>query len=879
MNKVVGMRAALRTYSRDQLPLLVDSISKHGRKLKVLLAFCLSIWLLGASLQLGAWKLHRTYYGPFYLASDGRQLFSVEIEEPVPFWLSIRLDLASGFGLRLESGGHEIAGPLMPSIYQGFSYWTGKRKRELTFALPDGAMHEEQLTLKADFIVRLHSTLYDFARWSAVWIFLICAVPSVYGANLRFSTGLRFVKRLGLPRVARDYGSRIVARSMLVVSGATVVGCAVYIASIIYGLFAGDALPTTALFRLVPGDILEQIESALPMGVLLFAAVGTLLAWAASWRAVPVELIRNTERRLIDMWSVCGLPVILSFFLFSMSSGGWSGHARPIDVNYMSLGGLIPHSDARAYFSDIFHQAVTGRWDVLGSRRPLAAAFREITVVAALYSYVGALLVQAAMVAVALFLAARSLVRWHGIWAGIAFVGFIYILARPFLQTTLTEPLGLIWALFSIMFFVDAIGLKSRPHALVALAGLTVGLLTRMGSLFTIPVIVLWITVALAHGLRARLRTFLAACAVVIAVLALNGTLALLYGSPSVSTGSNFAWTACGLSMGTGWGDCERIYAAQLAEMPNERVRAVFLLLTTWNNILRNPEILFFTLLRHMLEYVDGFSSFMFKGYGGYESLLGVFAEGFVAVLLISIIYINRLRGTFFEFGFWIVVLASILMSATIVMGDDGWRILLVTHALIAYLLSSGFSAPSVAISSSLTPTCQWKTGASAFAAIVALFLIFPVIANAVAVHESPTAPETIDPSEHIVAGDRHMTGFLVVPDDETVVRSVPSLHRSQFAELVRMAHWEADFGPILNGLSDRDTFAFILAARSDQGKGGIYFAPPFVLTSPDTCVWRFTVRGRGAEYPTSAIVFDVLAARKQTAVARMGDRCTIRLF
>src|SRR5207248_3246165 len=125
---------------------------------------------------------------------------------------------------------------------------------------------------------------------------------------------------------------------------------------------------------------------------------------------------------------------------------------------------------------------IWGGWDILGSRRPLGAAFREITVFAAQYSYAMTLLVQTCMVAVALYVSARSVMRWYGVWAGIAFVAFICILARPFLATTLTESLGLVWTLFSIVFLLDAMRLHSLPHALIALAGLTFALATRMGS-------------------------------------------------------------------------------------------------------------------------------------------------------------------------------------------------------------------------------------------------------------------------------------------------------------------------------------------------------------------------------------------------------------
>ena len=93
------------------------------------------------------------------------------------------------------------------------------------------------------------------------------------------------------------------------------------------------------------------------------------------------------------LWGLCGLPAILALFLVSLSAGGWSDHIRPGDQNAASLAGLIPHADALSYYSDTFRLAMWGAWG--GERwRPLAEAFRQITVLAGGYSYTGTLLVQ-----------------------------------------------------------------------------------------------------------------------------------------------------------------------------------------------------------------------------------------------------------------------------------------------------------------------------------------------------------------------------------------------------------------------------------------------------------------------------------------------------
>src|SRR5262249_59800110 len=111
-----------------------------------------------------------------------------------------------------------------------------------------------------------------------------------------------------------------------------------------------------------------------------------------------------------------GLPVLFCLFLFVLSSGSWSGYVRDIDYHYVSIGNLVPHSDPAGYFWDTLHLAYRGDWEVMGSRRPMAQAFRQVTTFAVNYSYVGTLIVQLALMASMLYVTAAAIARWRGIW-------------------------------------------------------------------------------------------------------------------------------------------------------------------------------------------------------------------------------------------------------------------------------------------------------------------------------------------------------------------------------------------------------------------------------------------------------------------------------
>jgi len=74
--------------------------------------------------------------------------------------------------------------------------------------------------------------------------------------------------------------------------------------------------------------------------------------------------------------------------------------------------------------------------------------------------------------------------QWRGELAGIVFAALIMQLARPFLSTTLTEPIGMIWALASVIFLIEALRRHDRLSGMISLVTLVFGILTRMGALF-----------------------------------------------------------------------------------------------------------------------------------------------------------------------------------------------------------------------------------------------------------------------------------------------------------------------------------------------------------------------------------------------------------
>jgi hypothetical protein len=814
----------------------------------IFLLVCASI------LELGAWKRTEIIRGPFASAGEGLHAYVARVGVDMPFRTLFGAkgdrpgnQFRSDLELRVNG---EIWGPAhapFTVVNQGetraFTHWIDR----LFFALPAHFANDERVTLTLSYSVKLRD-FYSVALAVlalATFILWVRAAPRwVFSAPAHLPSDSMYafpaaVRLLSIATYVFPAGAWLL-----------VIACVIYGATVLYGIGAGYALPTATIFRLFPGaHHLTAFERALPYPILVFAAAGTLLAWMAALRLVPAAQVRRTEIRLMRMWRFWSLPVILCLFLFSISSGGWSGRVRAADtLNYMSLAGLVPYSDASGYFGEAFLQAYWGQWDIGGSRRPLAQAFRQLVIFIAEYSYVGTLLVQLGILVFVTDMVGRSIARWRGIWAGIAFIGFMYLLARPFLSTTLTEPLGLIWTLFAMIFLIEAVRLQSMQHALIALTGLTFALFTRMGSLFSIPFFVIWVVVAFAAKTR-RIRVLGFACGAVAVVVTINTALAFFYGSPSAVSGGNFAWSLCGLTLGGDWSSCMTAYAAEYGRLPSERDQVWFLLSRAWDNILYDPTILVNKLRSNLRLFIALLPNFLLTGYGYSLVRLGMPNLALAVLFLLpGLWFVLRYRAAFAERKLWPLLGVSILLSAAVVFADDGWRVLSSSHPLIACFVALGFSAPGVVTLSRFTSHWRWQSGAALVAITAGLFLVIPVLSHVLARRELAFHARFVSaaPSEHVVAGGKKITGFIVMPDGTSSPVATASLPLSEFKKLIQYTRLENEFGPFLEEVAGEVPFAFVAAPRLDsKSHWSFYIAPPAVLEQREVWAWRLTLGQR----------------------------------
>ena len=635
-----------------------------------------------------------------------------------------------------------------------------------------------------------------------------------------------------------------------------------YCLTIIYGIAAGYALPAATVFQLPHTGWLPRFETILPRFLILVAFAGTALGWLANTGYLDAARLRGNETVALTLFARWGFFILAAALLLALTqSGGWNGQPA---LNYGSgdgIAGLIPSLDAHSYFRGPVQQILSGQWNSVASRRPFAAAFRELIMAAVGLSPAKTLVAQTVLIAAALALAARSIALWRGVWAAIGFSAFLYTIARPFLATLLTEPLGMFWALISISFFVEALRLNSRSYALLALAALSFAEIIRMGSLFTVPALALWIVLAFGSSVRDRVASLGLCVGVVACVIAIQSACAALYGSPGTAAGSNFAYTLCGLAAGKDWTACPELFYRQFAGLGTEREQTTFLVTKAMQLVSESPAPMVGRMAANIRDLFTGVPGFLLNGIYTHRPL----QEFPFLLALVPGLYLAWRKRTRRETAFWLLFVLSLTASAALVFADEGWRAMHATWPFVALFASLGFVSPLTTSSPSQRPLLSRRGAGYLIGVLAALTLVAPAAAQLWYGDELRRLGQTAAlPSEKpsaVLAGST-VTGFLVIPDAAQVPKSVATLRLSVFLQMARDLQMPRHYGDFFGAAEARVPFALVTAARLDKtdDQDCLYIAPPDILFR-NAAAWRVTYGGR-VSAGNAGVVFEVTSMR-----------------
>lgn len=405
--------------------------------------------------------------------------------------------------------------------------------------------------------------------------------------------------------------------------------------------------------------------------------------------SICILLLTYLVLRLPEPWR---LPAAFAVggALFGLALGGlWaSGQSEPYVVS-----GLIPYNDAATYYVDASRLLDGSVLSDISSRRPIS-----IGLLGALLGITGRNLQNATAIlvfleAVACLYLMLEVRQAKGAFAGSITFWIVFLFARRFMGTTMTETLGVALGALALAFFCRGGFCKSLPFILLGLFVLTTALNVRAGAFFILPLLVLWVGwLFRGKGWLAWKPTLLAAL-VMAAGFGLNSLVLRLIGNPEGLLFGNFAESLYGLaSGGERWSYVYTQYSETLSLPDKERMQQIYQL--SFDLIRQNPMGLVRGIL-HQWELLFSDTWFSVYAYVGGEDVAANRPLHLVlyALCLTALVQLVRKWKTPF-YSFLLIATVGIFLSVPFVPPGDAhkMRAFAATIPMMALLPAVGVS-------------------------------------------------------------------------------------------------------------------------------------------------------------------------------------------
>jgi hypothetical protein len=216
------------------------------------------------------------------------------------------------------------------------------------------------------------------------------------------------------------------------------------------------------------------------------------------------------------------------------------------------VGGLLPWSDARGHFYGSIYLLQYGIADEWTTRRVLSVAYDATRALATGRDIQVGLILQALLTGAACFLASRAIARSHGPVAGFVVLLLTASFALPYLPTTLTETVGLMFGALSFSLLWQGVHERRAGLCAAAIALLSIGLSIRPGPMLLLPAAMLAGWLALAPSTGRWRAAFVLSAGAGFGLLANLGMVHLI-ANPDGAPQANVIYALYGQSAGGDW--------------------------------------------------------------------------------------------------------------------------------------------------------------------------------------------------------------------------------------------------------------------------------------------------------------------------------------
>jgi hypothetical protein len=219
------------------------------------------------------------------------------------------------------------------------------------------------------------------------------------------------------------------------------------------------------------------------------------------------------------------------------------------------VGGLLPFSDAAVYYGDarnILIGGTTGEWS---PQRPLFSGLLASLLALTQQNLQVALAIVVGSNAIACFFVAREMQKTHGAIVAALVSVQVFFFYRVYIGKALTENLGLALGLLGFAMLWRSAHTKHLGTGLLGLFSLALALNARIGTVFVLPMVILWGAYRFRRSTRFSWLLFLlGGLGAVFLASAMNLILLKLVGLPNGNPPfANFSFTLYGIATHTNW--------------------------------------------------------------------------------------------------------------------------------------------------------------------------------------------------------------------------------------------------------------------------------------------------------------------------------------
>jgi hypothetical protein len=233
------------------------------------------------------------------------------------------------------------------------------------------------------------------------------------------------------------------------------------------------------------------------------------------------------------------------------------------------------------------------------------------------------LLIQAAILSIAIFFLVHNSAKFLGFLGAFvcAFLIFRYA-SRDAFPLTMSENAGLIFGCTGFALLIRSSCEKSLSMIIMGIALFSIAMSSRMGAVFIIPLLILWVGIAAKYyGKPIWKWVLLASISIFTGFFIQSLIVYLVGGSPSNSYG-NFSYTLYGLaSGGKGWQQV-------LLDYPNVQggdaqvMKSIYAL--AWQKIMMEPKLIFIGIHKNFSHYIVG-GTYGFEKFGSALDIVKAF--------------------------------------------------------------------------------------------------------------------------------------------------------------------------------------------------------------------------------------------------------------